>query len=347
MSGDFDDPLEAWARSAAEWQTERDSGANGGPRPFAPRDSEPDGQDKDSKPHAGVVHRPRFPVPGRDDELLPVMRVLDNGLNVDEPEPPMRSPKGWPVEVRVSEPAGMHELTALGANGAEEETGRLPPPQLYTLAAHNQYTLALTIERYVAFFKRVKTKSGATVEVPRRLPASFVTHYLHYEGSILPRVSTLATMPIVLPNGGLLAMNGLDRARRTVFRIDPEIIELMPEGRALGAEVAHAMKFLTDAWLVDVLTDYDGKCVLIAFALSIIERNLFGERPAFFITAGKRGGGKTTALNMVSLAVLGKRAPAVPWSWSEEERRKAIFAARSAPDKTILLSSDTGDITLS
>ena len=36
---------------------------------------------------------------------------------------------------------------------------------------------------------------------------------------------------------------------------------------------------------------------------------------------------------MVALATLGKRAPAVPWSQSEEERRKAIFAAllQSAP----------------
>jgi len=130
-----------------------------------------------------------------------------------------------------------------------------------------------------------------------------------------------------LPNGQLLAANGLDRKRRTVFRIEPEIIDLMPVGRVPGAAVEHAMKFLTDEWLTDVQTDYDGKAVLIALALSIIERDLFGERPAFFVTAGKRGGGKTTALNMISLAILGKRAPAVPWSKSEEERRKSIFAA--------------------
>ena len=30
---------------------------------------------------------------------------------------------------------------------------------------------------------------------------------------------------------------------------------------------------------------------------------------------------------MISLAILGKRAPAVPWSRSEEERRKSVFAA--------------------
>ncbi len=272
-----------------------------------------------------VDARPRFELPDQSGELIPVMRLLDEQLLTDESEPPMRSPKDWPVEVRISEPAGMHELTASGANG-DEEAERLPAPKLYALAAHNQYSLALMIERYVGFYKRVKVKD-MTIEVPKRLPAGFVTHYLHYEKSSLPRVSTLATMPIVLPNGRLLATNGLDRDRRTVFRIDPAIVELMPRGDVRDAEVAEAMKFLTDEWLVDVQADYDSKCVLIALALSIIERDLFGERPAFFITAGKRGGGKTTSTNMIALAVLGKRAPAVPWSRSEEERRKAIFAA--------------------
>ncbi len=73
-------------------------------------------------------------------------------------------------------------------------------------------------------------------------------------------------------------------------------------------------------------TDFAGKCVLIAFALTILERVLLPERPAFFVTAGKRGGGKTTALTMVILAVTGKKPAAAAWSSSEEERRKAILA---------------------
>jgi hypothetical protein len=57
-----------------------------------------------------------------------------------------------------------------------------------------------------------------------------------------------------------------------------------------------------------------------------MERVLLPERPAFVITAGQRGGGKTTLTNMISLAVLGRRASAASWSESVEERRKAIFA---------------------
>ena len=43
-----------------------------------------------------------------------------------------------------------------------------------------------------------------------------------------------------------------------------------------------------------------GKCVIIACALTIIERMALPERPAFFIVAGQRGGGKTTTLHMIS-----------------------------------------------
>jgi hypothetical protein len=272
--------------------------------------------------------RPHFKAPDPNGELIPVMRLLDDCLLTDEIEPPMRSPDGWPVDTRVAEPLGMHELVSAGANSEEDNaSSRLPPPKILTLAPHTSCSMALMIERYVAFYRRITKKGADPIEIPRRLPTIFVNHYLNFTASRLPRVSAVTTTPLILPNGQLLAANGLDRDRRIVFRIEPEVIELIPTGRASGAVVEHAMKFLADEWLVDVQTDYSGKCVLIALALTVIERPVFAERPAFFVTSGKRGGGKTTAINMIALATLGKRAAAMAWSRQEEERRKAIFAA--------------------
>src|SRR3984893_19310818 len=89
-------------------------------------------------------------------------------------------------------------------------------------------------------------------------------------------------MPVVLPNGELLDRNGLDRKRRAVFRVDPALLEFMPKPEECTEDdVAKAYKFLVDEWLVDVATDTEGKCVLLAYALSIIERVLFPERPVF------------------------------------------------------------------
>jgi hypothetical protein len=78
--------------------------------------------------------------------------------------------------------------------------------------------------------------------------------------------------------------------------------------------------------MADVATDYQGKCTLIACALTIIEKALLPQRPAFFIIAGKRGGGKTTTIHMIAMAVLGRQGAAAAWSTQEEERRKALFA---------------------
>ena len=136
------------------------------------------------------------------------------------------------------------------------------------------------------------------------------------------------TAPLVLPDGTLLAPVGLDRERKLVFRIEPALTAILPDPRDCRRRraVADALEYLVDDWLCDVETDFAGKCVLVAMALTILERVLLPERPAFFVTAGKRGGGKTTALTMIILAVTGKKPAAAAWSANEEERRKAMLA---------------------
>jgi hypothetical protein len=60
--------------------------------------------------------------------------------------------------------------------------------------------------------------------------------------------------------------------------------------------------------------------------LTIIERSVLPERPAFFVTAGRRGGGKTTALIMLLVAATGIRPSAATWSPNEEDRRKSLLS---------------------
>ena len=110
--------------------------------------------------------------------------------------------------------------------------------------------------------------------------------------------------------------------------------ELLPKREQCTPDaVAKAMRFLTDEWLCDVLTDYSGKCVVIAAALTLIERSLLPDRPAFFVTAGRRGTGKTTLLIMLIVAVTGIWPAASAWSFNEEERLQGaalLFHVRPA-----------------
>jgi hypothetical protein len=265
--------------------------------------------------------RNSFPVPRRDDERAPVMDLLDDVLLTNEPLPPMRDLEDIPVALRMREPYGLHELSADGANEGEDKTSRLPAPAQHMLVRHDSCSLALLIEQHVEFYKTSKKKA----RTPVALPSVFVDFYLKHLASRLPRVGAVMTLPLVTLNGDLLSTNGLDRKRKVVFCIEPALLQLMPQKPVRQAEVREALAFLVDEWLVDVATDFPGKCTIIALALSCLERLVLPERPAFFITAGRRGGGKTTALNMVSLALTGSRAAACAWSPDQEERRKALL----------------------
>jgi hypothetical protein len=175
------------------------------------------------------------------------------------------------------------------------------------------------IERHIEFVD----KDGR----PVRLPSVFVRRFMKRKDN-LPIVTAIATLPIVLADGGLLAQSrGLNRERGIIFHIPQKLIDMMPVRENISEDdVRKAMDFLREKWLCDVATDAVGNCILIADALTIIERSLLPDRPVFFVTAGRRSSGKTTTLRMVIMAVTGLQAAGAAWSYDEEERRKAIFS---------------------
>ena len=189
---------------------------------------------------------------------------------------------------------------------------------MLALVAMTEQELAEEIERHINYVD----KKGRSV----RLPRCFVRSFLKRDDS-LPRVNGFSTLPIVLPNGTLLTGGGLNRKFGIVFRVPDQLNAMLPRVEDCDdAAVEDALRFLCDRWLVDVAADFAGKCLILALCLTIIERMLLPERPCFFFTAGQRGTGKTTALHMVSQAVLGYEAVAAAWSPGPEERRKALFA---------------------
>jgi hypothetical protein len=227
----------------------------------------------------------RLPAPPADAEAEPVIRAWDDILaSAAGPEPPMRDVEGWPVTVLRRGIAGLHELMASGANDDDTEKTRLPAPENYLLTKLDNFSLEIELSNHITFIEETKTGDRA-VGAPYRLLA----HYLRYKQSRLPIARAVVTMPLVLPSGEVLTGEGLNRDLGIVFRIDPALLKHIPERVACTpTAVAKAYKFLTDEWLVDVAADTEGKAVLIALALSIIERVALPERPAFNVTAGLR-----------------------------------------------------------
>jgi hypothetical protein len=195
----------------------------------------------------------------------------------------------------------------------------LPPPKQWALKKMSECEVAEMLEKHIDFVD----KDGNSVHCP----TAYVRHYMSRDDGALPTVVAISTLPIVLADGNLLAPDGLDRLRGIVFKVDPELLKLMPKRDACNdVALREAMRFLTEEWLSDVATDYAGKCSLIAMALTMIERSLLDQRPAWFVTAGRRGSGKTTAITILIEAVTGVAPAAAAWSTNEEERRKALLS---------------------
>jgi hypothetical protein len=200
---------------------------------------------------------------------------------------------------------------------------RLPPPEQWVLQKMTEIEVAEMIEEHIDYY--VEDKDGNRRSV--HLPMSFVRHYMKRSDGALPTVVAIATAPIVLADGGLLAPPGLDRERGIQFIIQDELRAVVPQRKDCTPErVKAAMAFLCDQWLVDVAAEYVGKATIVAAALTLIERSLLPDRPCFFVTAGRRGSGKTTTLTMLIMAVTGLWPAASAWSSNEEERRKALMS---------------------
>ncbi len=263
--------------------------------------------------------RIQLPMPDYQGELTPVLETVDEILAAaDGPSPPMRDAYGAIVEVRDQRAVGLPDLFPVSTTA----TIALGTPMEPTLQALDRSAVSLQIERYIEF-------RSAGSDAPRtvRLPDPYVTAYQTYSRSRLPVVQAIIVAPLVGPSGRVLTGEGLDRGLEVYFRIDPQLIKLVPPaGSVTEADAQEAYRFLADEWLVDVATDEVGKAIAIAFALSLIQRPLLPERPAFFFTAGQRGGGKTTLLSMLVQGVLGRRPSVSPWPNEVGERRKTILA---------------------
>ena len=194
--------------------------------------------------------RPAVNAPAIDAPWLPQMQLLDDVLGtLNIAEPPMRNNDGMLTQCRMRTPVAMHAFGSNAANGedAEGEETRLPPPQQHLLTVLSEPESAELIERHIDFIDG----TGRSVH----LASPFVRHYMQRNGGALPIVGAIATLPLVLADGAVLAEPGLNRERGIVFRLEPGIVALMPRPKIAGMMMSPAaMHFLCEEWLIDVAT---------------------------------------------------------------------------------------------
>ena len=103
-------------------------------------------------------------------------------------------------------------------------------------------------------------------------------------------------------------------------KADGRIVRVRPEA---DGELLPTVTFLDDV----LVADQSGEPPMRNASGALVQiEALLPERPAFFVVAGQRGGGKTTLVHMFMKAVFGRAAAAASWSDNAEERKKALFS---------------------
>ena len=74
---------------------------------------------------------------------------------------------------------------------------KLPVPEQWALVKMNEYEVAEEIEKFIDYVD----ENGRSVH----LPMEFVRHFMKRDDGVLPTVVAIATMPIILADGGILA----------------------------------------------------------------------------------------------------------------------------------------------
>jgi len=241
--------------------------------------------------------RPQIEVPLADAPWKPQMDIINEVFSRSTArEPPVRNIDGTLTWARKLALPGLHAFDPTQANAENPGANKLPPPEQWLLQCMGEIEASEMIERHIDYVNAHQRSV--------HLPTQFVRHYLTRHDEVLPMVVAIATLPIVLADGSLLASDGLDHEHGIIFKISDELRAVLPRREdCTDAAVNNAMEFLCNEWLCDVATDFVGKCVLIAAELSLI-----------------------TTLIMLIMAVLGIRPAAAAWSPNEEERRKALLS---------------------
>src|SRR3978361_918780 len=97
---------------------------------------------------------------------------------------------------------------------------RLPAAAMPLLTPPDEYSMAHLIQRHIDFI--AIDKDGH--ERSAALDPIFVRHYMKYRDSKLPVTTAIVTSPLVLPDGTLLATQGLDRKSGIIFRLQTGLI---------------------------------------------------------------------------------------------------------------------------
>ena len=182
----------------------------------------------------------------------------------------------------------------------------------------NEPALAELIEKHIDYVDGENDRSV-------HLPTPFVHHFMQRRTTLCQSSRPSLHYPSCLPTELYRCKRPTPRSRHRLPCAARMLAILPTREQCTPDAIRHEFRFLTDEWLVDVATDFTGKCILIAAALALIQRSLLPDRPVFFVQRAVVAVARPPTLIMLrwrSPASTGRRRMVA----DEEERRKALLA---------------------
>lgn len=192
------------------------------------------------------------------------------------------------------------------------------PPETLMVRETTPAGMHAALSKHAALTTRDKHGAPTAMPIPIQLASMSLVSLSHK----FPTLTGIAEWPMVGEDGVLIMKsNGYDAATGLYFNIDPKVkIDV-----TMSAEAGWAA--IRDELLCDFPFESElHKAGALAMMLTMMQRPLMKTAPAFAAVAPQPGTGKSTLIEVASIAVHGFPIASHPLSGNEEELRKAIMS---------------------
>lgn len=193
------------------------------------------------------------------------------------------------------------------------------PPELLIVRRTSSSSIVSELSRCAALMR----ESARGIPSVHAVPEILCSIILREMSSQFPTLTGVAQWPLVNMRGELLyrRTRGWDKRTGIYFDIDPSVAV----DETLGAE--EAWEWLREEMLADFpFEDEKSRAAGLAMLLAMMQRPLMKTCPAFAIVAPQAGSGKSTFVEVASLAIHAQPMALHSLSSDEEELRKALHA---------------------
>ena len=246
------------------------------------------------------------------------------------------------VEAEIARRSAPGDFISFGGALARVATRVLPfshkiddeeaePPPVWQVDPLDQAAILGAVERS-CMFTETTALGPVTVAVPQRVLDVLRTG----KNRVAPTVNGLLVHPIVLPDGTILASDGLD-ARTGLFMVNAQLDGCRPYDQAEAVEALERVrKHLCAGFEFASQLDAD---LAIAGLFTAAQRRVLDQAPGLCVVAAVQASGKTTLPRRIHLFLTGQDLPVQTLAGDETEVQKRLLATLQRSPAMLVLDN--------